>query len=97
MNVDQEFPESHMPSSRRNVGRLRFDRDEEVINEIENDSTTSVCAIEIATGIPKSSRNAIQASLISLLLSTTSHILPCVAVRHRKDPQFLDKILWSDE
>lgn len=58
INVHQEFSESRMPSSRRNVGRLRLDRDEEVINEIKNDSTTLARAIKKATAIPKSSRNA---------------------------------------
>lgn len=48
-----------LPSARRNAGRPRSECDEEVLNEINIDSTTLVSAIEAATGVPKSSAHRI--------------------------------------
>lgn len=55
INVHQAYVEGRIPSARRNAGRPRLEQYEEVLNEIELDTTTSVRAIEAATGIPKSS------------------------------------------
>lgn len=86
INVHQAFSEGRLPSDRRNTGRPRLKRDEEVLNEIEYDTTTSVRAIEAATGIPKSSQASpipLQAcaDVITAGLSTPGRILPCDAAK----------------
>ncbi|CAH0730237.1 unnamed protein product, partial [Brenthis ino] len=80
----------------------------EVLNEIENDSTTSVRAIEAATGIPKSSANRILKChrLHPYHYRRVQTLIPrdyplrvafCRVMLNRKGPQFLKKVLWSDE
>lgn len=69
INVHQAFSEGRLPSNRRNAGRPRLEHDEGVLNEIENDATTSVRAIAASTRISKSSVHRIlkrQASSLSL-------------------------------
>ncbi|CAK1591656.1 unnamed protein product [Parnassius mnemosyne] len=110
INVHQAFSEGRMPSNRSSAGRPRLDRDEEVLKEIENDSTTSVRAIEEATGIPKSSAHRIlkRHKLHPYHYRRVQTLLPrdyplrvtfcrVMLQRHSEDPHFLDKILWSDE
>lgn len=59
INVHRAYAEGRVPHNRARTGRPRMDYDEEVLQEIENDPTTSARAIESRTGIPKSTVNRI--------------------------------------
>lgn len=110
LNVHQAFSEGRLPSARRNAGRPRLECDEAVLNEINLDSTTSVRTIQAATGVPKSSVHRILKShrLHPYHYRRVQTLLPrdyplrvafCrqMLQKHQEDPQFLNKVLWSDE
>ncbi|GBP19966.1 hypothetical protein EVAR_11356_1 [Eumeta japonica] len=110
IHVHQACLEGHLLSDRRNAGRSRSERDEEVLNQIENDSTISIRAIEAATRIPKGSAYRIlkRHGLRSYHYRHVQKLLPrdyplrvafcsMILQKHREDPQFLDKVVWSQE
>lgn len=110
INVHKAYTEGHLPNDRRNTGRPRTVNRRQVLREIQNDPTTSVRAIEAATGIPKSSVHKIlqREKLHPYHYRRVQTLLPrdyplrvafCEVMlrKHRENPQFLDKILWSDE
>lgn len=110
INVHLAYAEGRMPHIRVRTGRPRMDYDEEVLQEIENDPTTSARAIERRTGIPKSTVNRItrryqyhpyHVQRVQALLPRdyAKRVQFCrrMLQKHREDPEFLDKILWTDE
>lgn len=58
-NVHASYSEGRLPSVRTSGGRPQRDYDDIVLNEIQNDPSTSVRAIEIATGVSKSNAHRI--------------------------------------
>lgn len=59
ISLHQLYSEGRLPSVPRHSGRPRANYEDIVLNEVEQDSGTSVRAIELRTGIPKSSAHRI--------------------------------------
>lgn len=110
IRVHNSYMEGIIPGSGR-IGRPQHHlNDEVVLREIENNPSTSTRAIERTTGIPKSTVQRIlkQNNLHPFHLQRVQALLPrdypkrvefCQIMidKSREDPDFVDKILWSDE
>lgn len=88
----------------------RFPYEEEVLQEVAEDPSLSVRRIEESTGIPKSTAHRIlqRAEMHPFHVQRVQSLLPrdyperisfCRTMlhRHNENPQFIQKILWSDE
>lgn len=108
-NVHRLLSEGRLPGQVHGEGR-RYHYDDVVIQAVEEDPSVSVRGIEASTGVPKSVAHRIlkQNELHPYHVQRVQSLLerdysPRVAFcqtmldRHREDPQFLSKILWSDE
>ncbi|GBP11127.1 hypothetical protein EVAR_79780_1 [Eumeta japonica] len=102
IRLHNAYVEGRIPGQRGGEGR-RLDNDDDVLDEIEDDPSTSVRAIQRRTGIPKS-------TVHNILKDTDSILTTCVAFKHcfprlskriqfcrvmlskiREDPNFLIK------
>lgn len=110
VNVHRLLSEGRFPHQAVNEGRPRFDVEDEVLQAVADDPSTSVRAIESSTGVPKSTAHRIlQAEKFHPYhVQRVQGLLPrdhparlafCRRMlrMHREDPQFFNKILWSDE
>lgn len=110
INVHRAYSEGRIPNINVRPGRPRMDYDDEVLQEIHNDQATSTRAIEKNTGIPKSSVNRItrryqyhpyHVQRVQALLPRDypQRVKFCRSMlqKVREEPEFLDKILWTDE
>lgn len=109
-NVHASYSEGRLPSARTAGGRPRADHDDVVLNEVENDPSTSIRIIENATGVPKSIAHRIlkRYELHPYHVQRVQSLLPrdyapriafcrSMLAKIREDPDFLNKILWTDE
>ncbi|CAH2094861.1 unnamed protein product [Euphydryas editha] len=91
-----------------NEGRPRFDVEDEVLQAVADEPSTSVRAIEASTGVPKSTAHRIlQAEKFHPYhVQRVQGLLPrdyltrlafCRRMlrMYREDPQFFNKILWT--
>lgn len=94
-----------MPNARLKAGRPRADVDAEVLLKIENDSSISVRTIETNTGLPKSvahrilKRHSFHPYHLQrvMIIPIESSFVKQFYKKNNEDPQFLDRILWTDE
>ena len=104
------FSEGRLPNQTHGGGRPTNPMEEEVLQAVEEDPSTSVRAIETNTGVPKSSAHRIlkRNDLHPYHVQRVQTLLPgdyqnrvnfcrTILERYRDDPLFLTKILWSDE
>lgn len=104
------FSEGHLPNQEHGGGRPANPMEDEVLEAVEEDPSTSVRAIEITTGVPKSTAHRIlkRHELHPYHVQRVQTLLPgdyqnrvnfsrTILERYRDDPLFLTKILWSDE
>nr|CAH7726603.1 unnamed protein product [Callosobruchus chinensis] len=100
----------HLPNHERGGGRPAKPEEDEVLEAVEEDPSTSLRAIEITTGVPKSTAHRIlkRHELHPYHVQRVQTLLPAdyqrrvnfsrtILERYRDDPFFLTKILWSDE
>lgn len=110
INVHQSYSQGRLPSAHTAGGRPRGYEENVVLNEVENDPSTSLRAIERATGIPKSIAQRIlkRCDYHPYHVQRVQNLLPrdyapriefcrTMLAKIREDPQFLNKILWTDE
>lgn len=104
------FSEGRLPNQTHGGGRPTNPIEEEVLQAVEEDPSTSVRAIETNTGVPKSTAHRIlkRNDLHPYHVQRVQTLLPgdyqnrvnfcrTMLERYRDDPLFLTKILWSDE
>ena len=102
--------EGWFPNQTGSTGRPRLPYEAEVLQEVARDPSTSVRGIETRTGVSKSSAHRIlkKNQLHPYHVQRVQSLLPrdyparlefCQTMlqRHREDPRFLERILWSDE
>nr|CAH7719721.1 unnamed protein product [Callosobruchus chinensis] len=102
--------QGHLPNHERGGGRPANPEEDEVLEAVEEDPGTSLRAIEITTGVPKSTAHPIlkRHELHPYHVQRVQTLLPADYQRrvnfsrtilegYRDDPFFLTKILWSDE
>nr|CAH7742739.1 unnamed protein product [Callosobruchus chinensis] len=100
----------HLPNHERGGRRPANPEEDEVLEAVEEDPSTSLRAIEITTGVPKSTAHRIlkrhelhpyHVQRVQTLLSADYqrrvNFSRTILERCRDDPFFLTKILWSDE
>lgn len=110
VNVHRLLSEGRFPHQAVNEGRPRLGVEDEVLQAVADDPSTSVRAIEASTGVPKSTAHRIlQAEKFHPYhVQRVQGLLPrdyparlafCRRMlrMHGEDPQFFNKILWSDE
>lgn len=111
INVHRSLCEGRFPNEVFSEGRPNIEPyHEEVLQAVLENPSTSVREIEINTGIPKSTAHRIlqEQEYHPYHVRRVQSLLPrdypdriafCESMlqKHRADPQFLDKIMWSDE
>lgn len=110
VNVHRLLSENQLPTRATRVGRTVVPYEEDVLNAIAENRSISVRGIEQSLGVPKSTAHRIlkrnelhpyHVQRVQTLLPRDypSRILFCQSMleRHRADPEFLRKILWTDE
>lgn len=109
-NVHLAYSQGVLPGNRGGLGRPRGDYDEDVLQEIQNDPSTSTRNIERNLGISKSVANRIlrRYGYHPYHIQRVQALLPrdyplrvqfCQTMlqKHREDPNFINMVLWSDE
>lgn len=104
------YSEGRLPSARTSGGRPQGNYDVKVLNEVENDPSTSVRAIEIATGVAKSTAHRFLKrydfhpyhgqrvqSLFTRDHAPRVDFCRTMLAKIREDPDFLNKVLCTDE
>lgn len=110
LRVHNAFSEGRLPGGRGSEGRPRGPNVDVVIHQVREDPSTSVRAIQRITGIPKSSVQRILKrmkyhpyhiqkvqSLLSRDYAPRVQFCRRMLEFYREDPNFFDKVLWSDE
>lgn len=111
VNVHRSLTEGgHFPNQIQAGGRPVFPFQEEVLQEVARDRSISVRGIEERTGIPKSTAHRIlqRTEMHPFHVQRVQSLLPrdyqerisfcrTMLQRHNENPQFIQKILWSDE
>lgn len=111
IRVHNSYSEGKIPGAQGGSGRpRRDDLEDEVLEEIENDPSTSVRSIERRTGIKKSTVHDIlkRHQLHPFHVQRVQSLLPTdypkrltfcrrMLRKHREDTDFFNKILWTDE
>ncbi|KAL3265612.1 hypothetical protein HHI36_009816 [Cryptolaemus montrouzieri] len=108
VHVHESYSVGRLPHVRKSGGTPQADYEDMVLDKVENDTGTSVRAIEMNTGVPKSIAQRIlkrhqyhpyHVQCVQILVP--QDYLPRMEFRRRmlaknqEDPQFLDKILWT--
>lgn len=104
------YREGRNPGQRGSQGRPQTVDDDVVLEQVTEDPSTSVRLIERRTGVPKSSAQRIlkrhqyypyHIQRVQTLLTSdyARRIVFCQTMiqKHREDPDFFNKVLWSDE
>lgn len=102
--------EGRIPGERSGGGRPALCDEDTVFSEVETEPSTSVRMIERRTGIPKSTvheilqRHAFHPYHVQKVQALQPRDYPArvrfcreMLERHRSDPDFFNKIIWSDE
>lgn len=112
LRVHNALMDGRMPGTVRREGqsRLRLDRVDEVLEEIERDASTSTRAISRRTGIPQPSVHRIlrQAGLKPYHIQKVQELVTAdyqkrlefceeMIRNNNENPDFFDSILWTDE
>lgn len=109
-NVHRLLSEGRFPSQVHSERRSSHHYEDVVMEAVEENPSISVRGIEATTGVPKSVAHRILKynelhpyhvqrvqSLLERDYSPRVAFCQTMLERHREDPQFLQKILWSDE
>lgn len=110
VNVHMAYSQGRLPSARASGGRTQGYDEDIILNLIENDPSTSVRAIEISTGIPKSVVHRVLKTnkLHPYHVQRVQDLLPrdyaprlefcrTMVAKNSENPSFLDQVLWTDE
>lgn len=102
--------EGRLPNQVHGEGRISLPIEDIVLQAVEEDPSTSVLTIEENTGVPKSTAHRIlqKHNLHPYHVQRVQTLLPSdyeprvafcrtMLQRHREDPRFLEKKIWSDE
>lgn len=104
------FSVGRLPNQVHGEGRMSLPYEDVVLQAVEEDPSTSVRTIEASTGVTKSTAHRIlqKNKLHPYHVQRVQTLLPrdyeprvafCQTMiqKHREDPRFFEKILWSDE
>ena len=110
VNVHRLLSEGRFPNQVTSEGRPNTSNEDKVLQEVIYDPSTSVRLIEARTGVSKSTahrilkRNEFHPYHVQRVQSLLPRDYPArlafcqtMLQKYREDPQFLNKILWSDE
>jgi hypothetical protein len=112
LRVHNSYMEGRLPGSSRRGGALQMDPDrvDIILEEVERDPSTSTRAIQRRTGIPRTSVHRIlrMEGYHPYHIRKVQDLLPAdyqrriqfcedMLRRNRENPEFFDRILWTDE